>query len=602
MKQEKIKNSFLSFFKLDIIQELFFSGLVCSIFFIIFDFFPEKFWDKDYRRTIIVIFGLSFFLIFLIFNQTNSRFKLFKINFKRNIILFSIFNYITWCFLFYTTPFGFLGIGADNYYRSAYITQMAHSGYPQDFIYKGRSAFYSPFYWYCLALISIIFQISPYKMVKIGFLLTYYILPIILFEFWKKIYDDKIAFIITVISFLIIGDIYSTDHMIGYMLFIPYFIYYFENFPKRDFKIKNYIIGGAFGAIIFCTYFLYFLIIPIYYLIVLIRKKSRFKEDIKHISYLTFFLIIFSSWFWFPLLIDILFIGFESHQNNYFSPTILTFPLLSYFQFSIFGLIFVIGAVYIIGKYSTNLDLKIFGNLLLSINIIFLFGFLGILIKFPIMHIRFLYVAYYILIISFCIFYIRFFHFLSTDFLIKKGIKMDLRLIKIYIIIGITFFQYTNYLISISNSAEYEGSIEEDYPADLIDIFEELDYEDKVFLTTKYRVAAFIPIYLFLLPNPYYSHPSSLYDERVKFLVELSECETPKAFHKKVVNNPFEPIDYFFLDLENNHTVLVFKVAVERFPDGRDYYEIKFDRILFQDPDLFKEIVIEGKIIYKTKY
>jgi len=281
----------------------------------------------------------------------------------------------------------------------------------------------------------------------------------------------------------------------------------------------------------------------------------------------------------------------------------LTFPLLSYFQISFFGLIFLIGAVYIIGKYSTNFDLKIFGNLLLSINIVFLIGFIGIFINFPIMHIRFLYVAYYILIISSSIFYVRFFYFLSkTDFFKKKGIKMDLRLIKVYAIIGFIFFQYTSYLISISNSPYYDATIEEDYPADLIDIFEELDYEDKVFLTTKYRVAAYIPIYLFLLPNPYYSHPSSLYNERVKFLVELSECESPEAFHKKVVKNSFEPIDYFFLKFENNYTVLVFKVAVETFPEGRDYYEIKFDRALFQDPDLFKEIIIEDKIIYKTKY
>jgi len=148
----------------------------------------------------------------------------------------------------------------------------------------------------------------------------------------------------------------------------------------------------------------------------------------------------------------------------------------------------------------------------------------------------------------------------------------------------------------------YEGTLEEDRPAALIDIFEELDYEDKVFLTTKYRVAAFIPIYCFLLPIPYYSHPSALYNERVKFLVELSECESSNKFHKKVVENEFEPIDYFFLDREKNNTVFTFEVAVETFPDGRKYYEIEFERTLFLNPRLFKEKIIDGKIIYKTIY
>ena len=67
------------------------------------------------------------------------------------------------------------------------------------------------------------------------------------------------------------------------------------------------------------------------------------------------------------------------------------------------------------------------------------------------------------------------------------------------------------------------------------------------------------------------------------------------------MDNKFGPIHYFYLDLEDNSTKLVFDVAVEKFPDGRDYYEIEFDRELFQDEKYFEEIEIKGKIIYRTK-
>ena len=158
---------------------------------------------------------------FYLLNQTESERGIFKINYKRNIILFSILNFVGYLFIFYNSNWGYNGLAGDNFYRTAYITHMYHSGYPQDFAYKGLSAFYAPFYWYCLALIAIIFQIPPYKMIRIGFLLIAYIMPIILFEMWKKIYNKKLAFIITIISSIYLVNIYSPDHMIGALLIIP---------------------------------------------------------------------------------------------------------------------------------------------------------------------------------------------------------------------------------------------------------------------------------------------------------------------------------------------------------------------------------------------
>jgi len=155
-------------------------------------------------------------------------------------------------------------------------------------------------------------------------------------------------------------------------------------------------------------------------------------------------------------------------------------------------------------------------------------------------------------------------------------------------------------LKNASESVPYYAANEQDVNYHLIDVVDELDYEDKVFLTQFRMVAAYRPIYLFLLTNPYFSHPSALYNERVKFLVKLSEAESSSEFFEMATDNKFDAIDYFWLEPENNNTEFILTVAIEKFPEGRDYYEIVFKIELFENPRYFKKIEIDGEIIFET--
>ncbi|MFX1443903.1 MAG: arabinofuranosyltransferase [Promethearchaeota archaeon] len=553
--------------------------------------------------TIILILTLSFFFVFLVFNQTDSKESIFKVNYKRNIILFSIFNFAGYLFLFYNTHWGYNGLLADNIYRTAFITKMYYSGYPQDFAYKGLSAFYAPLYWYCLALIAIIFQIPPYKMIRIGMLITVYVIPIVLFNLWKKIYEQKIAFTITIISTIYLLSPYIIDHIVSALIFIPFFLYYFENYKNKAFTKFDYIKGGIIGAISFCTYFLYFLIIPIYYLIQLIQDKDELRKKFKHLNYLTISLLVFSSWYWGPLLKDIILLGFESHQNRYFSMEILTYPLLGYLGLSVWSISHALGIVYIIKKYKKSIDLKILGNLLIAVHIIFLIGLIAVIIKFPIMHYRFMTLSTYILMVSSSIFYVKFFLFLAENEILKNtNVKINLYQIEIFLLTVIFITQNTSNWYYLTQTSGYEAAQGGNSMDEQRKIFEKLDYEDKVFLTNEWKITMYLPIYLFLLPNPYYNHPSALYNQRIEFLVELSECDSSKEFYDKIMNNKFGPIDYFYLELKDNNTKLVLEVAVENFPEGRDYYEIHFDIGLFKDDRYFEEIQINDVLIYRTKY
>lgn len=70
-----------------------------------------------------------------------------------------------------------------------------------------------------------------------------------------------------------------------------------------------------------------------------------------------------------------------------------------------------------------------------------------------------------------------------------------------------------------------------------------------------------------------------------------------------IIDNKFGPIDYFYLDLEDNSTKLVFNVQIDNYPDeGEEYIEIKFKIELFEDEDFFEKIVIKEELIYRTIY
>ena len=133
-------------------------------------------------------------------------------------------------------------------------------------------------------------------------------------------------------------------------------------------------------------------------------------------------------------------------------------------------------------------------------------------------------------------------------------------------------------------------------------IFKELDYKNKVFLTQYYEDAAFLPIYMFIANNLYFSHPSALSNERIKFFKELSEYKSAKEFYKKVMESKFALIDYFILEsCDENETEFLFDTAELEYYPERMTVKISFQAGLF-DSSYFEKEKIKAEIIYKTIY
>ena len=133
------------------------------------------------------------------------------------------------------------------------------------------------------------------------------------------------------------------------------------------------------------------------------------------------------------------------------------------------------------------------------------------------------------------------------------------------ILITITISQTYFYAHNMIVDPHYKMAFEEEVPKEDIEIFEELDYKDKVFLTYKINIACYLPIYLFICPYPHFSHPSAMHNQRVKFLIKLAECKTSKEFYEEIMDCKFGPIDYFYLETEENSTSFEFSTTLESF-------------------------------------
>ena len=90
-KGEVIKERLKELYGLDIFQELLYAGIGCLAFIFLYLLLPRTCWDEIYRNIICALITLGFFVIFILFNQPNTRKEFFKVDYRRNIVLLTVF-------------------------------------------------------------------------------------------------------------------------------------------------------------------------------------------------------------------------------------------------------------------------------------------------------------------------------------------------------------------------------------------------------------------------------------------------------------------------------------------------------------------------------
>jgi len=452
MSDLELKKSYKSILKNDFLQEILFSVLGALSFFLFLFIVPQRLFfirgrSRDYSKILLSMFVLIFFFIFLLINQKSAKIKFLEVSYKRNIIIFSIFNFSIHLILFFFTKFGLYLFTSTNL---------------KFFLIESYSNF-RPFYFF-----------------NYYFLLFYSLLPILLYEFWKRIYDEKTSFIISVVSTIFIIKPFYIDILISFFFIIPFIFYYIENIKKKEFRKKDYIIAGILGSIIICCFYISILILIIYLVIRIIVNHKDFKENYRQTIIILGLALVFSSWLIILLIFNVIFSAKGINQSITLKNILTEF--FYFFETSLIsfsGFFFIIGIIYILKKYKVSQELKILGNLLISVLVFFLISLIGTILNIFFFQFHYLQFLLYITIITFSLFYIQFFYLLTHRKIFKNSdFKGNFHHVELSLIIIIFFSQAYFNLDNIYNSEYFDLAIKRENPDDVIDCFYDYEYKE----------------------------------------------------------------------------------------------------------------------------
>lgn len=498
---------------------------------------------KDLMRS--KLFALAFILI-----------AFFVIYWKREkpyapalaVFLLSVYFVILYGYLFRGTEYGMNGHWGDNGNRLAEICKMmAYNTFFTDWYLKDLTSFYPPLWFYLMALYAKLLSIEAYQTIKYGYLLIFTVYPWLLYGMWKKVVSKGVAAAVTIatifFAYKYLDWIYYEHITIA--LFIPWWLYYFENEPDKKVQLANwkfYAGGGVIGGLLFMTYYYWFfmalLALPVTlgYRFHKNRSFPALKNDIYHKIILMAAVGLVSAVYWIPLLRSIYWLGMSSSQNVWFGTRHANL-LTEWTSFSWEGLFIVAGvffSFFLFDRFNKGKLLFLFlgGMLLIIIDRIMnldnssfqsrkIFEFVHVMTIIP-------------LAIG------------VWQFGVKKINSKKLLLG----CTGLLFFIamiISNSQTEIYHGKKYQLGLKQTVPVHDLSVFKAVDVHQKVFLTTHYLEACYLPYYLFIPLNNMTAHTAGRISQRELFLEHAVTISEPDMLAYVLYNNRYSGINYVYL-------------------------------------------------------
>lgn len=536
---------------------------------------------------------ILFSLIYLYFKKDSKRFH------WDLLILLSTYFVILYGILFIGTEYGMHGQWGDNGNRFAYLCKMiAYDTIFTDWYYKDLPGFYPPLWFYLMSLYAKVLSLEAYQTVKFGYLLTYLLYPWLLYYMWQKVTTKKIA---AAISFVTIFIAYKYLDWIYYehitaAIFIPWWLYYFEN-DDLSLSIKSnwkfYLSGGIIGGLIFMTYYYWFFIAVVAILISIVLKlldKKPFSEITRSLLnkfYLGVVIIVVSSVYWLPLVKSIFRYGSESSQNVWFgmhhADLTSLWNITSVESLLILGGIFFTFYLFKDEKYRKFMIWFIACLVMIIIDRIFNLSESSIQSR-KILEFLHVFAAAPLVIGLF-------------DLIKNREFNPNIRkgFVGLFVLLILIL---SNAHTEIEPSNFYKNAVNQRVPQNDLEVFSSVETHNKVFLTTHYLEACYLPYYMFITYNNMSSHTAGRYLEREKFIEEIAKIEDPEILAYLLAYNKFDKVDYIYLPFDstqmkfqmilyqvsfNDPAGKVKKIPLEcRYDLPNDYFVLINERGLFE--------------------
>lgn len=465
--------------------------------------------------------------------------------------------------------FGPSGVLGDSFFSTAIIAKYKESWGNTDFIYQDLHSYYPSLYHYVLGKLAWITNTEPWTMFNTGMILTVFFLPWGIFAMWKRLTDARIAFVFMLLSVFVSRDemLFKPFEVISLTIFLPWLLRFIWAGPG-DLSKKAILWGGILGGLLFMTYYYYFfLLIAFIPLRLIFEYRSRGsmagpKQLLGQYWRLLRWVPVVSFLYWAPLLYDFVAFGFESFQNRWFQPYMIKGPYETPGAWPVLlGILLAVGL-------SLRFKLAKGFVLILVAQLLFLvLAYTMMLMGSPLLHIRMIGIEVYLAWFS-----LGWGVILAADHSIaieyKGGDLAGLRSL-IPVTLAVIFGMYMAQSLHKDKQHDiYKIAARSKMPS--LVYFPEFKEKSKgnVFLTNRYDICAYRPLYQFIAHNAHFSHPAAQFRERLKFLCLLSQSNNPDFIALMLRKNRFDAVDYLILDDGQ------MKVYDDNFPNKQAHTEV----------------------------
>jgi hypothetical protein len=505
------------------------------------------------------------------------------------------------------SPFGPLGVVADQSYRTAYLTKFGHTWELVDYAYKDLPSFYPPLYFWVLGRAATVLGVAPWEMLKVGMLIVAFVVPTGGWLLWRPAVGPRRAAVVVVVTSLVFQEWYVPQLWLAIVVFVPWWLHWVlgAGRPAGLARARRGLaVGIALGVVVALTYW-YLLLVGLVHLagvgiarsLAGTRARPSEPRSWREARVVLGGVVVVTAFYWIPLAISFFSTpGARTMQNRYFTADEVSLPL-PFLSFDLEGLVLLAGLVTLVATARTRAVARYLLGLLGAAYALYLVGYLAFLAGNPLDTIRTVGLIEFVLAAGAALGAAEVWRVVTAGRLDGRLDRVTATSVVVVTVVVVGFAFGQQAVRDMPFLAEQRDA---EYPTRLIAGFERAtdgDYADAVVLTDITDLSAFLPTYVFNTSNEHYSHPSALFGDRADLLTALGREDDPEAFAIALLHNRYDAVDLVALRADGD--TLTYSWLADAFPNGVAARSVGLRTSQFSD-DAFVELDGSELTVYRV--
>ena len=490
------------------------------------------------------------------------------------------------------TPFAPGGLASDQSFRTAAVTRFADSWQLSDYTMKGLPTYYPPAYFWVLGRAASLLGADPWRLLKVGAVLTALLAPVLTFLLWRRLVPDRVASLLALAA-LVVHNAYEPYAWLVLVAIVPWWLEVAYGLRRDGLKPAHPLFLGAIGALLILTYWYFFALLVLAWAVHLAFQRASGRVEKGSLRRALVVLAIAgaaSAVYWVPLVASVLRADHPQFLvNRWFNAGhgALPLPML---EATLVGAVSLLGLVYLVWAARSDALARGLLTFLIAGYLWYLIGGLAAVHDHPLLSFRGKPLTSMVLVIGGILALVR-----LAELLPARWHRGDTARVLAAVCFVAGAFVAQTFVTEVRGS-ELTATARETSPPDVAlpaPSAEELQQlvergvgDHPTLLSVRVDILALYPNYSFIPWNAHYSHPAAEFARRAAFLEELSQQTDPSQFAAMVADNEYGRIDAFVLSVDGPADEFVFEYLADAYPKGTLPTEVRFAASLFAEFDL----------------